>query len=381
MSEATPYSPPILRLLERLARSVGDPAQGNHPLRRWVRICQWLLWAATVAYTVGLVLWLGWLEFFGDVWWGSWFFLYLPPVLFLFPLFFQAPLALLLDWRALFPPLLCVLLVFGFYDDLEWQWPRSPQNPGSELRIVTNNIGQHGNYPLTPFLDQQNPDVILLQEAFRRGEAYVQQYRERNLQTEYHGEFVCASRFPIVESELIRDVLCSGQPVAARFVLDVGGRRVVVYNVHIASPRSLLGKLRGRGAIAQFLYDCGFAIGRNYEASEKVADRLAAARQLADRIGQETDPVIVGGDFNIPARGRAYHYLTRRLTDAFEVRGRGYGFTFPGRTRNPFSLFGPWLRLDLVFASKDWRVLDSQVEPRRPSQHRAVVATLELKEP
>lgn len=381
MSEATPYSPPILRLLERVARSVGDPTQGSHPLRRWIRICQWLLWAATVAYTVGLVFWLGWLEFFGDMWWGSWFFLYLPPALFLFPLFCQVPLALLLDWRALFPPLLCVLLVFGFYDDLEWHWSRSPQTPGNELRVLTNNIGQHGNYPLTPFLDQQNPDVILLQEAFRRGDAYVQQYQERNLQTEYRGEFICASRFPIVESELIKDVLCSGEPVAARFVLDVRGRRVVVYNVHIASPRSLLGKLRGRGAIAQFLHDCGFAIGRNYEAAEKVADRLAAAKRLADRIAQETHPVIVAGDFNIPARGRAYHYLARHLTDAFEVRGRGYGFTFPGRTRNPFSLFGPWLRLDLVFASKDWRVLDSQVEPRRPSQHRAVVATLELKEP
>ena len=99
------------------------------------------------------------------------------------------------------------------------------------------------------------------------------------------------------------------------------------------------------------------------------------------RVAAETDPVIVAGDFNLPARGQAYHRFAQDLTDTFEARGRGYGFTFPGRTRNPFSLFGPWLRLDLVFVSRDWRVLSSLVEPKRPSQHRAVVATFEIKEP
>lgn len=381
MSESRPYSPPILRLLERLARSVGDPSRTDHPLRRLVRICQWLLWAAVLGYTAGLALWLGWLEYFGDIWWGTWFFLYLPAPLFLFPLSFLMPLALLFDWRALLPGAFCVLLVFGFYDDLQWRWSRAPREPGRELRVLTNNIGQHGKYPLTPFVEQQNPDVILLQEASGKGQGYAQQYGERNLQTSSCGEFVCASRFPIIESTLVKDILCSRHPVAARFVLDINGQRVVVYNVHIASPRSLLGKLRGRGAVAQFLHDLGFAIGRDYGAAEQVADRLAAAQQLAGRVAEETDPVIVAGDFNLPARGRAYHRFAAGLTDTFEARGRGYGFTFPGRTRNPFTLFGPWLRLDLMFVSKDWRVLAAVVEPERPSQHRAVVTTLELREP
>jgi endonuclease/exonuclease/phosphatase (EEP) superfamily protein YafD len=111
-----------------------------------------------------------------------------------------------------------------------------------------------------------------------------------------------------------------------------------------------------------------------------VAERREAAKELADRIARETDPVIVAGDFNTPARGRVYHAFANELVDTFEKRGRGFGFTFPGKTRNPFSLFGPWLRLDIIFAGKDWRVVDHIVEPDRPAQHRAVVSTLELRE-
>jgi endonuclease/exonuclease/phosphatase family metal-dependent hydrolase len=380
MCEKKPHSPPILRLLQGLARSVGNPDEGSNPLRRFVGICRGLLWVVTLGYAAGLVAWLLWLEHFGDTLWCTWVFLYLPPALFLFPLGLLVPLALLFDWRLLVPGALSIVFVFFFYEDLELQGSRSPRSGATCLKVLSNNIGQHGKYRLTPFLDQQNPDLILLQEAAGRGKGYVEQYGEKGLNTLFAGEFICASRYPLLSGDQVADIRCGGRPVAARFVLDMAGRKVVVYNVHIASPRNLLGKLRGRGLVAQFLHDLGLSIGRDYGAQEKVAARLVAAEALAQRVAEETDPVIVAGDFNIPARGRAYHVFANQLTDTFEARGRGYGFTFPGKTRNPFSLFGPWLRLDMVFAGKDWRVLSSMVEPERPSQHRAIVATLELRE-
>jgi len=382
MPEKNTHSPPILRLLQTLARSVdSQDSEGPSPLQRFVHFCQVLLWIATGGYALGLGVWLLWLEHAGDTWWCTWFFLYLPPALFLFPLGLLVPLALLLDWRQLTVHGLCVCAVFLLYDDPEWHISRSPRDGSTVLRVLSNNIGQHGKHALTPFVEQQDPDLILLQEALGKGPGYVKQYGERGLHTEYEGEYVCASRYPVVSSELLADITCAGRAAAARFVLNAQGQRLVVYNVHIASPRNLLGKLRGRGFVAQLLHGFGISAGRDYGATAQVAERLRTAEELAERIAQETDPVIVAGDFNIPARGRAYHFLADELTDAFEVRGRGYGFTFPGKTRNPLSLFGPWLRLDLVFASDEWRVLNCIVEPDRPSQHRAVVATIELKEP
>ena len=376
MSEKANHPAPVLRLLNALARSVGD-ANGGGKLARAVRVCQVLLWVATGSYAVALCGGLLWLEYAGDSWWLTWPLLYVPSALFLLPLLALSPCALLLDWRQLAVHGLCVLAVFLLYEDVEWHRARSPREGRLAVRILSNNIGQHGKYPLTPFVEQHDPDIILLQEAARRGEGYVKQYGARGLHTAFVGEFVCASRFPVVESALLAETTCDGRPVAARFVLDAPERKLVVYNVHLASPRELLGKLRGRGLVAQLLHEAGVSAGRDYRAPEQVAERLAAARKLADRIAGETGAVLVAGDFNVPARGRAYHLLAGSLADAFEARGRGYGFTFPGRTRNPLTLFGPWLRLDLVFAGKGWRVLDCQVEPRRPSQHRALVATLE----
>jgi endonuclease/exonuclease/phosphatase (EEP) superfamily protein YafD len=377
MSEQNSHSAPILRLLQGLFRMLGDPARAE----RFVRLGKRIVWFLLLLYTAGLALGLLWLEFGGDRWWMTWVLLYLPPALLLFPLGLLVPLGLLFDWRTLYAAIGCVVVVFVFYDDLELHRPRQPRDPAREVRIVCNNIGSSGNHRLTPFVEQHDPDLILLQEAQRRGGGYAEQYGERGLHTGYHGEFVFASRSPILESSLVDDILCDGHPVAARFVTEAHGRRIVVYNVHIASPRRLLDKLRGKGGVAQVLHDFGLSVGRDYEASEKVAERLAAARALRERIAAETDPVIVAGDFNIPARGQAYHLFAKQFQDTFEKRGRGYGFTFPGRTRNPFSLFGPWLRLDLIFASKDWRVLDAQSEPERPSQHRAVFASIELLEP
>lgn len=377
MSEKPPHSPPILRLLQSLFRMLGDPARAE----RFVQLGKRATWVVFLLYTAGLALGLCWLDFHGDFWWPTWFLLYLPSAVFLLPLLLLVPLGLLFDWRTLYAALACVVMVFGFYDDFEWRRPRAPRDPGRELRIVCNNIGGRGNHRLTPFVEQHDPDLILLQEATSRGAGYAKQYGERNLHTAHHGEFVFASRSPILESGLVGDILCDGRPVAARFVTEAHGRRIVVYNVHIASPRSLLDKLKGRGGIAQLLHDLGFSVGRDYGAAEKVCNRLVAAKALLERIAAETDPVIVGGDFNIPARGQAYHIFAGQFQDTFEKRGRGYGFTFPGRTRNPFSLFGPWLRLDLVFASRDWQVLDSRTEPGNPPQHRAVFASLELREP
>lgn len=373
MSETKAHTPPILRLLRGILRLVGDPDRAE----RLVRWGQRLLWAAVLLYTAGLGLWLGWLHLFGDLWWFTWFFLYVSPAVFLLPLAVLLPLGLLFDWRTLFAGVFCAALVFVFYEGLEWNRPRAPSVPERALRIVCNNIGGRRDHRLTPFVERHNPDLILLQEATGRGGGYARQYGERDLHTAHHGEFVFASRFPILESELLEDIVCHGRPVAARFVTEWDGRPLVVYNVHIASPRRLLYKLRGRGAIAQLLHDLGFGAGRDYEAGRLVAERLAAARALLKRIAEEEAPVIVGGDFNVPARGRAYCLFAGEFQDTFAKRGRAYGFTFPGQTRNPLSLFGPWLRLDIVFASRDWRVLDARTEAGRPPQHLAVFAKVE----
>ena len=53
--------------------------------------------------------------------------------------------------------------------------------------------------------------------------------------------------------------------------------------------------------------------------------------------------------------------------------------TFPGTTRNPFTGFGPWLRIDYVWADEAFVIAGFDTEEDRAAQHRAVAATLRFR--
>ena len=102
-------------------------------------------------------------------------------------------------------------------------------------------------------------------------------------------------------------------------------------------------------------------------------------RDLLSVFQHEKRPFLAVGDFNMPDHGYAYHLFAGQLTDAAKRAGRGYGFTLPGTTRNPLSLFGPWLRIDYIFSSAALKPIYCRTEDWRKSQHRAVAARLTMK--
>ena len=105
-------------------------------------------------------------------------------------------------------------------------------------------------------------------------------------------------------------------------------------------------------------------------------EQIAMARDVADKIAKERDPVVVVGDFNTPAFGPIYRIFANQFQDAHLQAGVGTGFTFPGNTHNPLSLFRPWLRLDMIFAPQDWKLWYCETIETQ-SQHRPVFAEFE----
>jgi endonuclease/exonuclease/phosphatase family metal-dependent hydrolase len=223
---------------------------------------------------------------------------------------------------------------------------------------------------------------MVFQESSANAESYL---RDSGYAEFRHGlsqgEFTLISRFPVtdVESLNYRDAL-GVVPYAARFEMDWQGRAVAIYVVHFPSPRDPLLSMR-RGA---FLYGLPLPMEwwrqRRQEVSGFWLRQLALAEDLSARLKTEKLPHLVVGDFNAPSLGRVYRLLTSQLEDAHDQGGAGFGFTFPGETRNPLSLGEPWLRIDHVFASSHWKVEACWTESERRSQHRAVAAGLRLKE-
>lgn len=109
-------------------------------------------------------------------------------------------------------------------------------------------------------------------------------------------------------------------------------------------------------------------------------DRIRHAHELFARLhevtGDDTLPVILGGDINEPAGGQAFAVFASRLRDTFAVAGDGPGETFPAT--------GPTRRIDAIFADRRLSVACSRVldgpDVSAGSDHRPVLAEIDLGE-
>jgi|SRR5581483_2236053 len=324
-----------------------------------------------LAANIGLLLFLTFCVFIGERFWVSALLIFLPVQVWLL-----IPALLAIGTLAIQPELCWVnlvaaLLIFLILPKFHFH---SAATDHPAIICLTNNIGQSNHQSLLPFIAAQDPDIVVLQEATHQLRNWQRAFPDRFVVEK--GEFLLVSKFPIKNAAFVTDPLWHRQPVAAEFDVDVKGRTVAVYDVHMPTPRPAFAKLRGLGVLRELL-------GRNRRRSdnqsfsETMAARVELARQLAARIAAEQRACIILGDFNAPDSGYIYRLFNKTATDSFSEAGCGFGWTFPGYTHNPLAFFRPWLRLDYIFAGRGWKPVYCSVEPSRRSQHRAVVAHLE----
>jgi endonuclease/exonuclease/phosphatase (EEP) superfamily protein YafD len=361
-------------ILDRLSRVLADrkDPQGTYQkLLRWVRR---LFTVATLAYAIGLLGLLAALEWHGERHWLLSFLLYLPPQGWLLPLAVLTPLCLLVQPKLAWIHLGCLVLVLWLY--MGWRFSSQREPRGPTVTLVTNNIGQNNRTSLSPFVAEEQPDIIALQEAGGSVQAWQREYTNRFVAIV--DQFVLISKYPVKNSGLTPVRAEKGWPVAAWFELDCGGKPLVIYSVHMPTPRNQLENVKGLGFLAALVGRDGRYGGKLRGYSRDFWDKqIKVAEELAEHLAKEQRPCLIAGDFNVPDHGAIYHAFASRFTDAFAARGRGYGFTFPGYTRNPLTAFGPWLRLDYIWSGASFRPIHCRTEPDRKSQHRAVAARFE----
>ncbi len=323
----------------------------------------------TGIYVIGIFLCLCWLEWAGERFWLSGVFLFAPAQALLLPLIFLVPFCLLVRARLLLlHALTVVLVVFGY---MGWRWSFRHTLGNDAVRLVTHNAGQSNRPQFYRFVAAENPDIVALQDARGAGPELSRKFPGFHIVG--RGEFYLVSRFPIVQSDVVAPVKWFGRPAAARFELLCRDRTLILYSVHLPTPRQQLNRFLSGRAFADMMGDEDSA-HRPLSYGEWTRARLKLATDLATVFERETQPFLVCGDFNTPDHGMIYHTVARRLIDSHRVSGRGFGFTFPGSTRNPLTLRGPWLRIDYAFAGRGWKPVFSAPEPGRLSQHCALSA-------
>jgi endonuclease/exonuclease/phosphatase (EEP) superfamily protein YafD len=361
-------------LLQRAARAWHGDERLCAGLQRLARWLWWSVCGAATAYLGCVVLLLFLFRVIGERWWLLWPALYMPPQFALLPIIALLPVGLLLCPLSLFVDTVTAgVIVFAYMGFGLPIGNRAGSAPS--LVVLTCNVGQRNNVRLTPLVEKEDPDIIVLQDAAHHGGAYARQYPERQVQA--HGEFVLISRLPIRSVTPVEDALWQGHPIAARFELDWDGTGLVVFAVHMPTPRRELRRLMGLGLLKECARSRGwFGADASFAAAPNLAARLRLARALQQRIATEEMLTIVAGDLNMPHWGYMYREMASGLRDAYAESGWGCGFTFPGTTRNPVTLFGPWLRLDYILHSRGLRSCTARVEPASRAQHGALWAEL-----
>lgn len=353
---------------------------GQQPAVSWLRRFAVIVGGG---YPLGLLLaWLV-LRYSGEGWWLPLAGLYAPPVGFLFP----APIAIFLTWRWANRRLLLLQLaavLFALFGLLGLNLglghdSRAAQAAGT-VRLVSYNIGlgYHGVPAIVDQVMRLQPNLVLLQEVHDGLAAELRQ-AFAGWHTDQRGQFFIASHFPILDVR---------QPAPLHYQAGEGGGHkagdggahfvaytlatargpVDVFSVHTTSPREGLEDMRGRG----FLYELRHGRllpGRSADTlTFNAYRRRRQVEEVAAAVRAGSRPVIVAGDFNLPALSRVMRDDLDDLDDAFVSAGRGFGYTYPTKL--------PFLRIDRIFTGRGLRAVDFRVGDTRASDHLCVNAVL-----
>ncbi|WP_395731835.1 endonuclease/exonuclease/phosphatase family protein [Prosthecobacter sp.] len=291
---------------------------------------------------------------------------------------------LFLCWRSALLSLSSALFIVIWLGGYCFTSGFTPTQPSGEniLSVMTYNRGQGSDKGLAVFASAQRPDIAVFQDAGRRLTQLAALPEFMHCRYTYQsGEYALLSRWPLVENtSLDLDFPAGKTPVwraGTRSVIDWQGRKIIVYNIHLPTPRDLLYWYAKHGT---FLYGILGVIpytplyARHQQYLEYWTARVGLAAQLAARVRAESAPVILMGDLNVPPLGRGYGLLHSVLQDAQLSAGTGFGHTFPSNFKSIGRFFAPWIRIDHIFASAHWTVLSCSTPSGVMSQHLPVAS-------
>lgn len=302
-----------------------------------------------------------------DRWWWSALNQYLPQWFWLCPAVGLGVWFWRVHRRATWVP--CLLALWVVFPIMDFRWSFHPvlaeTAKGTNLRVMTYNVknGHYGQAEMTQNIRDAQADIVLLQQAHGTYKEGLAEYFSKGWYVQNIDQYIFASRYPITEVSL-RDL--SVEPihlVALRCRLRIKERDVVVYNVHLLSPRSVLSVLKGgRSHFMELMY-----------ANNRV--RQLQAMRLSYYLKQEYGPVILTGDLNAPAQSIVNDEMQEaNLYNAFNLAGRGYGYTY-GHI-SPFK--HDYVRIDHIFLSKHIVTRNCWTGSAQGSDHRPVLADLFL---
>ncbi len=242
---------------------------------------------------------------------------------------------------------------------------RGDTGVGRDLRVMSVNLlyGRGDPDRLMAQIEDEDPDVVLIQEftpdlegrfAEMMGERYG--YSVMRARTDAFGVAVFSRYGFVGEPEVWRGDHGGFVPIV-ECMLDVEGRKVGVWDVHVVPPTSIGWVIEQRSHIAAI--------------AERVDARFARG---------DLDGIVVGGDFNAVSGSnhvREIRASAGGLVEAHAVVGVGAGSTWAARGKRSWF---PGIRIDNVFVGGGLVPVRSVVGEGIGSDHYPVVVDVRFYE-
>jgi vancomycin resistance protein VanJ len=249
-------------------------------------------------------------------------------------------------------PCLVFLLLFGELFLPRWQ--SAPEGP--RLKIMSYNVlfSNEDFGAIADSIRAAGPDIVGFQELTGAHEvlppllASEYPYATFSREVKINGVGLI-SRYPIESAERIP---LPPLNLAMHVILNVDGRRLHVFVVHLTPNNYLLGQVPERAA-------------------ERFAARAAETEQLAADLSASDGPAVLLCDCNLTDTSEAYRTLNTVLGDSFREAGWGLG-----HTSQPLGAPAPILRVDYVWHSREFFAVSAGVGQPGGSDHRPVWAEL-----
>jgi endonuclease/exonuclease/phosphatase family metal-dependent hydrolase len=266
------------------------------------------------------------------------------------------------------------------------------------LTVVTYNTCNWGSVDKSDFkkenaesvieyIASQKPDIVCMQESPFSDKVndiikeYLPEMNYRSFFKSTNDSNVTVtflSKYPIKREERI-DIPSKGNGSGAIWV-DINGKALMVVNCHLET-QSL--SVKERAKFSRLVHDVAkgdaekdsVESGSTYflgKLSASAKKRAPQAEKIADVIEKNSDtPIIVCGDFNDIPLSYTHYAISKNLTDCFQKKGRGFGFSY---CRNAMRV-----RIDHIMCSSDIEPLMCKVDSEmKSSDHFPVVCNILL---
>lgn len=220
------------------------------------------------------------------------------------------------------------------------------------------------------YIASQNPDIVCLQESSfsnnvedllkeylpeMKHRAFFKSSNDTNVTVTY------LSKYPIKREEKI-DIPSKGNGAGAVWI-DVKGKTLMVINCHLETQSLSLDE---RAKFSRLVHDVAkgeakkdsVESGSSYflgKLSASAQKRAPQADMIAEFIDNNSDtPTIVCGDFNDIPLSYTHYTISKNLTDCFQKKGRGFGFSYCHNAMR--------VRIDHIMCSSDIEPLMCKVD-------------------